>query len=303
MRVSKFELRSFESWESVNAPDNRYRPPQDFSAPDEDVPVGQIDPEDPGLDSVVDDMVRMARAEAYEEGKEAGFKEGKEAGLKEGAETMRAEMEIKAKQQVEDAVNAAVNEHHKRLEQLAAAITPALNQAARDAEARREDHQAQTAKLAYAIAQKLAGAALTYAPQAAIMEHILNSLSGLPPQERVTITVPESQKTVIEEELANLAHSAGFRGEITLKSNPSLQEGDCQVAWEDGHSIREQARLLGEIEALLSRYVSVESSLSSPTNAGNAPHDAATPTDLDTTDTDTTGEHPSTPTDNHDEKQ
>jgi flagellar assembly protein FliH len=105
----------------------------------------------------------------------------------------------------------------------------------------------QAARLAIAMAQKLAGAALARQPLAeveALVRDVLHHLRGTP---HAVVRVEAGLVDQVKPRLDQIAREAGFTGAIVVLGEPDIEPGDARIEWADGGVKRSRS----EIEAML----------------------------------------------------
>jgi flagellar assembly protein FliH len=70
---------------------------------------------------------------------------------------------------------------------------------------------------------------------------------------RVTIRVNPAHMDSIRHFANQAAEATGFEGKLVYTADPRIALGDCRVEWGDGGAERDQARIWGEIDAVLAR--------------------------------------------------
>jgi flagellar assembly protein FliH len=106
--------------------------------------------------------------------------------------------------------------------------------------------RAEAAGLALAAAKKLAGAALSHAPEAEIVEALNVALHQAIGEPRVVIRTPPALAKTLESRAAAIASEQGYEGRIQIAADNSLSGADCRIEWRGGgiersHSLIENA--------------------------------------------------------------
>jgi len=114
--------------------------------------------------------------------------------------------------------------------QVASAVLAAIE--AMDAEV--ELIRAEAADLALAATKKLAGAALSNAPEAEIIETLRMALSQAVGEPRVVVKTPPTLSAKIESRAAEIASEQGFEGRIQFVGDNGLAGADCRIEWRGG---------------------------------------------------------------------
>lgn len=286
MRVEKFQFQPFEHVDSVTLGGFRRTGMQglaqgmglpDFGQPDTPPPPADTAPAEPAkthTDAEVIALVERARREAYEQGKADGIKEG----------------EAKAEQQV----SAAVSAKDKMLQATLDTLTGRLTEAAEAGQHSTQHSIGETVKLALAMALKIAGHALHQASIDAIEPHIIEVLSSLHGEQEAAIIVAPDLASDVQEMLDRITGQSGFRGMVTVHTDPAMPPGDCKVQWQHGEAVRDMEALLDEVNRIAERYCSAEE-MAHAAHAALAPHAPDTATDTPEADTQSAGPSPDSP--------
>jgi flagellar assembly protein FliH len=118
--------------------------------------------------------------------------------------------------------------------------------------------RAEAARLALAIAGKLAPTLVARRPLAEVEAVIAECLGQLPTEPRVVVRVAEGLVEVLSGRIDELARRVGFSGAVVLLGEPAMAPGDARVEWADGGAERDLARTLGAIEEAVGRYCRIE---------------------------------------------
>jgi flagellar assembly protein FliH len=126
--------------------------------------------------------------------------------------------------------------------EVAAAVHAAI--AAMDGEV--EAMRAEAAGLALAAAKTLAGAALSSAPEAEIIEAMRTALHQAVGEPRVVVKTTPLLSKRIESRAAEIASEQGFEGRMQFIGDAALKGADCRIEWRGGgiersHDIIENA--------------------------------------------------------------
>jgi flagellar assembly protein FliH len=84
----------------------------------------------------------------------------------------------------------------------------------------------------------------------ALIEECLNQAIDEP---RIIVRCSESQIETLKPSIDAIARRAGFDGKLVVLPDPRCSEADCRLEWADGGADRDSARLMAEIEAVVSR--------------------------------------------------
>jgi len=133
--------------------------------------------------------------------------------------------------------------------QVAAAMLAAIE--AIDGEVERLRTEA--AGLALAAAKKLAGAALSHAPEAEIVEALKVALHHAIGEPRVVVKTPPALAKAIEQYAAGIATEQGFEGRIQIVADSDLSGADCRIEWRGGGIERSHSLIENALADLIAR--------------------------------------------------
>ena len=133
--------------------------------------------------------------------------------------------------------------------QVAAAVHAAI--AAMDGEV--EAMRAEAAGLALAAAKTLAGAALSSAPEAEIIEAMRMALHQAVGEPRVVVRTPPILSERIESRAAEIAAEQGFEGRMQFIGDADLQGADCRIEWRGGGIERSHEIIENALSDLIAR--------------------------------------------------
>lgn len=134
------------------------------------------------------------------------------------------------------------------------------------------------ARLALAIAAKLAPSLIARRPLAEIEAVVADCLAQLPTEPRVVVRVAEPLVQPLAERIDDLVRRSGFSGAVVLLGEPGLALGDARVEWADGGAERSLARILGAVDEAVERFCRIQDEqLRRPSDRGDEPGDASPP--------------------------
>jgi len=133
--------------------------------------------------------------------------------------------------------------------QVAAAMVAAIE--AMDGEVERL--RAEAALLALSAARKLAGAALSHAPEAEIAEALTIALHQAIGEPRIVVKTPAALAKAIEKHAADIAAEQGFEGRIQIVADSTLSGADCRIEWRGGGVERSHAMIDDALAELIAR--------------------------------------------------
>lgn len=112
----------------------------------------------------------------------------------------------------------------------------------------------ESAGLALAVARKIAGAALSMAPQADLEAFLSDCLNKLHKEARLVVTVTPDNADYLRSRIEDLAHQSGFAGRVIVVPEPSMRITDCRIEWADGGIEKNIDDLFASIEEQLRRW-------------------------------------------------
>ena len=159
---------------------------------------------------------REALAEAERRGREAGFAQG------------QAQARAEADAQMSHL-----------LSRIAEDVTVLLARADAD----RADFEHEAIAFATALAEKLAGDALTRYPMDAIAELARKSFEHLRGVPHLVVRVNEGLVEKTDALMQKIARERGFEGRLVIMGEPEIAPGDARLEWADGGVVREGATI------------------------------------------------------------
>lgn len=108
-------------------------------------------------------------------------------------------------------------------------------------------------KVALAVVRKMLPAACekhAFDEVARVVEEVVGHILDEP---RIIVRVAALLVEPVRERLEAVAERQGFEGRVVVQADARLTPGDARVEWTDGGAERDQARLMGEIEATMER--------------------------------------------------
>jgi len=119
----------------------------------------------------------------------------------------------------------------------------------------RERHKLmeQNAQIAFAVATKLANAALTEFPQAEVESALRAALHQAIGEPRVVLRTSPQVAEKITERANEIAHQEGFEGRVQIAADPALTRADCRIEWRGGGAERASAAIESALQELIAR--------------------------------------------------
>jgi len=175
---------------------------------------------------------RRAWLAKVEEAREEGRREGGEAGHQQA----HAEIEARIAALLEQ-----VTEGIARLNGERAQLESAL--------------EAESARLAHAMASRLAPALMQRHPTAEIEALMSECLDGCRHEPRIVMRVAEDLVDSVAARIEPLKQAGNFMGDVVLVGDPTLSGQDCRVEWPDGGAERDYQALDREIVGAVERFI------------------------------------------------
>jgi len=133
--------------------------------------------------------------------------------------------------------------------QAGAAVEAALVQLAQERRLMLE----QSSQLAFALARKLATAALDAFPQADVEAALREAMHQAIGEPRIVLRATPAVAEALAPRIAEIAHEEAFEGRIQITADPALRRADCRIEWRGGGAERAEAALENALEKLISR--------------------------------------------------
>jgi flagellar assembly protein FliH len=142
-------------------------------------------------------------------------------------ETIRKEAHATGRQ---EALAEATHAQAVALSAIAQSATILIEQFDRHVEKARQD----SAALALVIARKLAGGALSIAPQPELEQFLCDCLHKLYREARLVVTVTPDNADYLRSRIDEIVVQNGFSGRVVLMPEPGMGPGDCRIEWAEG---------------------------------------------------------------------
>lgn len=102
--------------------------------------------------------------------------------------------------------------------------------------------------VALSAAKELAGNAIEQFEKAAIENYFKEALSNLRNTPRITIKINKDSHDLLAPDLLKTAEEIGFEGQIEVRSDEFIANGDCAIEWQGGAIRHNQQQALDNIE-------------------------------------------------------
>jgi flagellar assembly protein FliH len=124
-----------------------------------------------------------------------------------------------------------------------------------DAARRAEEEERAAVGLAFAIGERLAGAALAHFPTAEIERLAAQCFAEARSAPHLAVTVAADLVEAVDQRLGAAAEAAGFAGRLVVIGDPDLQPGDARLEWADGGMSRDGAAIAERIGDVIARHL------------------------------------------------
>jgi len=142
------------------------------------------------------------------------------------------------------------------LERTIAALTISVRAALDTSHAEVEALRDEAARLALAMAKKIAPAALAALPAGDVEIALRQAMHQAIGEPRITLRAAPAVTEVLEPRLADIAHEEGYEGRVMVAADASMTGGDCRIEWRGGGAERSEQIIEEALTALISRRFS-----------------------------------------------
>ena len=142
------------------------------------------------------------------------------------------------------------------LERTIAALTISVRAALDISHAEIEQVRDDAARLAMAMAKKIAPAALAALPAGDVEAALRQAMHQAIAEPRITLRAAPAVTAVLEPRLNDIAHEEGYEGRVLIAADPAMTGGDCRIEWRGGGAERSESIIEDALSALISRHFS-----------------------------------------------
>jgi flagellar assembly protein FliH len=142
------------------------------------------------------------------------------------------------------------------LERSIAALTISVRAAMDQSHAEIEILRDDAARLALAMARKIAPAALAALPAGDIEIALRQAMHQAIGEPRVTLRAAPAVTEVLEPRLADIALEEGYEGRVMIAADPAMKAGDCRIEWRGGGAERSEQAIEEALSALIAHRFS-----------------------------------------------
>jgi len=142
------------------------------------------------------------------------------------------------------------------LERTVAALTISVRAALDTSHAEIEALRDEAARLALAMARKIAPAALAALPAGDVEIALRQAMHQAISEPRITLRAAPAVIQVLEPRLADIAHEEGYDGRVLFAADPSMSGADCRIEWRGGGAERSEQTIEEALSALIAHRFS-----------------------------------------------
>jgi flagellar assembly protein FliH len=142
------------------------------------------------------------------------------------------------------------------LERTVAALTISVRAALDVSHAEVEQVRDDAARLALAMAKKIAPAALAALPTGDVEVALRQAMHQAIAEPRITLRAAPAVTAVLEPRLNDIAHEEGYEGRVLIAADPAMTGADCRIEWRGGGAERSETVIEDALNALISRHFS-----------------------------------------------
>ena len=142
------------------------------------------------------------------------------------------------------------------LERSIAALTISVRAALDQSHAEIEGLRDEAARMALAMAKKIASAALAALPAGDVEMALRQAMHQTISEPRITLRTSAAVAEAIEPRLAAIAHEEGYDGRVMIAAEPGMKAGDCRIEWRGGGAERSEQAIEDALTALITQHFS-----------------------------------------------
>ena len=162
-------------------------------------------------------------------------------------------MQAEARNQGENNANARTAE---ALERAIAALTISVRAALDTSHAEIENLRDEAARVAFAMARKIAPAALAALPEGDVEIALRQAMHQAIGEPRITLRADPAVTAILEPRLADIAHEEGYEGRVAVAADPAMKPGNCRIEWRGGGVERSEQAIEDALSALIAHRFS-----------------------------------------------
>jgi flagellar assembly protein FliH len=116
--------------------------------------------------------------------------------------------------------------------------------------------RAEAAQLAFAVARKLAPAALEALPAADVELALREAIHQAIGEPRIVLRASPRVVESLNGHIAEISHEEGYEGRVVVAADPAMTGADCRIEWRGGGAERSEAAIEAALAALVTRRFS-----------------------------------------------
>ena len=142
------------------------------------------------------------------------------------------------------------------LERTIAALTISVRAALDTSHAEIEALRDEAARLALAMARKIAPAALAALPAGDVEIALRQAMHQAIAEPRITLRAAPAVIEALEPRLSDIAHEEGYDGRVLIAADPTMTGADCRTEWRGGGAERSEQTIEEALSALIAHRFS-----------------------------------------------
>src|SRR5580704_686603 len=142
------------------------------------------------------------------------------------------------------------------LERGIAALTISVRAALDTSHAEIEALRDEAARLALAMARKIAPAALAALPAGDVEIALRQAMHQAIGEPRITLRAAPAVTDILQPRLDDIAHEEGYEGRVLIAADPAMKAGDCRIEWRGGGAERSEQVIEDAINTLIANRFS-----------------------------------------------
>ena len=164
-------------------------------------------------------------------------------------ERIRAEARIQGE-------NSAQARNTEALDRSIAALTISVRATLDQSHGEIESLRDEAARLALAMAKRIASAALAALPTGDVEIALRQAMHQAIGEPRITLRTSTVVAEAIEPRLAAIAQEEGYDGRIAIAAEPGMKAGDCRIEWRGGGAERSEDAIEEALTSLITHRFS-----------------------------------------------
>lgn len=140
------------------------------------------------------------------------------------------------------------------LEAAAREVTVAIDNALAKTTRYVEIIRAQSAEVAFAVARKVARAAVAAFPNAEVEAALRDAMHQAIGEPRILLRTAPTVAEALTPHIAQIAHDEGYDGRVQISPDITLKGADCRVEWRGGGAERAEAAIDAALDELMARH-------------------------------------------------